>query len=106
MVRSSAYQSLHGAVERMPVVSPELGVGAVQRGVALGLGLLDAVAVSLSASWSPVAAVGDALPVPVRLARLVVLRRVLGLWGEIVSTPRERNIERYRAAEDVTYWPL
>ena len=38
-----AYQSLGGAVEGMPVVSPELGVGAVQRGVALGLGLLDAV---------------------------------------------------------------
>ncbi len=38
-----SYQSLGGAVERMPVVAAELGVGAVQRGVALGLGLLDAV---------------------------------------------------------------
>lgn len=36
------YQSLHGAVESMSVVSPELGVGSFERGVAVGLGLLDA----------------------------------------------------------------
>jgi hypothetical protein len=41
-----AYQSLGGAVERMPVVSPELGVGTLQRGVPLGLGLLDAIALA------------------------------------------------------------
>lgn len=44
-----SYQSLGGAVERMPVVSPELGVGAVQRRVTLGLRLLDAVVISLLA---------------------------------------------------------
>ena len=92
--RCPAYQSLGGAVERMPVVSPELGVGAVQRGVALGLGLLDAVAVSLLASSSSavvVVVVGGALPVPVRLARLVVLGRVLGLWGKM-SVPSARAV--------------
>lgn len=38
-----SYQSLGGAVERVPVVSPELGVGTVKRGVPLSLGLLDAI---------------------------------------------------------------
>lgn len=76
-----SYQSLGSAVERMPVVSPELGIGAVERGVPLGLRLLDAVMVSLLAF--PVSRhFGDrcSVPVAVRLARLVVLRRVLGLW--------------------------
>ena len=50
VVSGFAYQSLRGAVERMPVVPAELGVGAVQRGVPLGLGLLDAVVVSRLAS--------------------------------------------------------
>ena len=46
---SDAYQSLHGAVERMPVVPPELGVGTLERGVPLGLRLLNAVVISMSA---------------------------------------------------------
>jgi len=52
-------QSLSCAVQSMPVISPELGVDTLQRGVPLGLGALDAIAV--------------------RLARLVVLGRVLRL---------------------------
>jgi hypothetical protein len=62
------YQSAGSAVQSVSVVSPELGVSTLQRGVSGGLGLLDAV--------------------PVRLARLVVLRRVLGLyksWLELHS---------------------
>lgn len=39
-----SYQSLHGAVESMSVVSAELGVGALQGGVTRSLGLLDSVA--------------------------------------------------------------
>lgn len=35
------YQSLHGAVQRMPVVSSELRVRAFERRVSVGLGLLD-----------------------------------------------------------------
>lgn len=38
-----AHQSLHVAVQGMSVVSAELGVGTLERGVARGLGLLDAV---------------------------------------------------------------
>lgn len=37
----STYQRPHGAVQRMPVVSPELRVGAFERRVSVGLGLLD-----------------------------------------------------------------
>ena len=40
--RGAAYQGLGGAVERMSVVAAELGVGAVERGISHGLGLLDA----------------------------------------------------------------
>ena len=42
LLRSFAYQCLHGAVQSVPVVPPELGVGALQRGIPRGLGLLDA----------------------------------------------------------------
>jgi hypothetical protein len=35
------HQSAHGAVKSMPVVPPELGVGALERGVTVGLRLLD-----------------------------------------------------------------
>ena len=38
---SIAYQCLHGSVKRMPVVSPELGVGSLERRVSRGLRLLD-----------------------------------------------------------------
>ena len=41
------YQSLHGSVQRMSVVSSELGVGAFEGWVSGGLGLLDAVAMGL-----------------------------------------------------------
>jgi hypothetical protein len=53
----SLLQSLHVAVKSMSVVSSELGVGTLERGVTGSLGLLDSV--------------------PVRLARLVVLGAVL-----------------------------
>ena len=39
-----AHQSLHGAVQSMSVVSSELGVGSLERGVSGGLGLLDTAA--------------------------------------------------------------
>ena len=51
-VPGSTHQSPHGAVQRMPVVPPELGVDALERGVALGLRLLDAVFRPLSAIGS------------------------------------------------------
>lgn len=38
------YQRLGRAVKRVPVIPSELGVGAFKRGVAVGLGLLDAMA--------------------------------------------------------------
>jgi len=51
-----AYQCLHGSVESMSVVSPELGVGSLERRVPGGLGLLDAAVVLVSHSvlilWS------------------------------------------------------
>ena len=37
------YKSLHGAVQSMSVVSPEFGVGAVERWVSVALGLFDTV---------------------------------------------------------------
>lgn len=40
---SETYQRLHGALQRMPVVPPELGVCSLERRVAVGLGLLDTV---------------------------------------------------------------
>jgi hypothetical protein len=42
-----AYQSLRSAVKSMTMVSPELGVGSLQRRVSRGLGLLDAVTILL-----------------------------------------------------------
>lgn len=51
-VLPQTYQRPHRAVQRMPVVSPELGVGAFERGVAVGLGLLDAVESAMSATSS------------------------------------------------------
>jgi len=42
------HQSAHGAVQSMPVVPPELGVGTLERGVTVGLRLLDTVMPSIS----------------------------------------------------------
>ena len=42
------HQSAHGAVKSMPVVPPELGVGSLERGVTVGLRLLDTVIPSIS----------------------------------------------------------
>lgn len=41
-----AYQSFHRAVKRVPMVSPEFGIGAFEGGVAVGFGLFDAGGVS------------------------------------------------------------
>lgn len=38
-----AHQGAHGAVQSMPVVPSELGVGTLERGVTVSLGLLDTV---------------------------------------------------------------
>lgn len=40
---SCTHQSTHGAVQSMPVVPPELGVGALERRVTVSLRLLDTV---------------------------------------------------------------
>jgi len=45
LFRGVSYQSLHGSVESMPVVPPELGVGSLERRVPGGLGLLNTVVV-------------------------------------------------------------
>jgi hypothetical protein len=37
----ATHQCLHGSVKSMSVVSPELGVGALEGRVSVGLGLLD-----------------------------------------------------------------
>lgn len=84
-----AYQGLHGAVKRMPVVPAELGVGSLERRVPRGLRLLNtAVGKLLSVSRS-LARFSDSarsmifhVPVPVCLLGLVVLGRVLGLCRE------------------------
>jgi hypothetical protein len=39
----STHQSTHGAVKSMPMVPPELGVGALEGRVSVRLGLLDTV---------------------------------------------------------------
>ncbi len=86
-VGREAYQSLGSAVEGMPVVSPELGVGAVQRGVALGLGLLDAVrglVVSHLDGCSGQFDVG--VPYPFRCALRVWL-----CWDEFLDSARGRQ---------------
>lgn len=44
----ATHQSAHGAVKRMPVVPPELGVGSLERRVTVGLRLLDTVMQSIS----------------------------------------------------------
>lgn len=41
--RGSTYKSLHGTVESVTVVAAELGVDTLERGVTLGLRLLDTV---------------------------------------------------------------
>ena len=51
--RIFTYQSLHGAVQSMSVVSPELGVGSLQRRVSVGLWLLDTIAQKLSLAMIP-----------------------------------------------------
>lgn len=43
-INAETYERSRSAVKRMPVVSPELGVGAAQRRVSVRLGALDAVA--------------------------------------------------------------
>lgn len=89
-----SYDSLGSAVKRVPVVSPELGVGTVERRVPLGLGLLDAVVISLLASsFSMRCCIGGwrCVPVPVRLARLVVLGRVLGLCNIVSISIKETS---------------
>jgi len=64
----------------MSVVSPELGVGTLEGGVSGSLRLLDAVGLSVSAvRMHRRFHLRFGVPVPVRLARLVVLRRVLRL---------------------------
>jgi len=76
-------QRLHSAVQRMPMVSSELGVCAFERRVSVGFWLLD--------------------PIPVSLLRLVVLRRVLGFghcdgmaWMmEAVEMSRDLDCWRY-----------
>ncbi len=98
--RGAAYQSLGGAVERMPVVSPELGVGAVQRGVALGLGLLDAVAVSLLASVGAarglvVASWEVRYPFRCALRDWLCWDEFLDSGGKKVSTERESDGGKY-----------
>jgi hypothetical protein len=97
------YQGSHGAVQSMSVVSSELGVGSLERRVSVGLGLLDTAQDHIVSLFplcrcpsclmiSPDALLLDYndfgvvvnlrnrfhVPVTVRLARLVVLRRVLG----------------------------
>jgi hypothetical protein len=42
-----SHQGPHGAVQRVAVVPAELGVGALERGETVRLGLLDAVPVSV-----------------------------------------------------------
>jgi len=42
------HQGAHGAVQSMPVVPPELGVGTLERGVTVSLRLLDTVVPSIS----------------------------------------------------------
>ena len=43
MQTGETYESLHGTVQSMSVVSPKFGVGAVERRVSVGLGFLDTV---------------------------------------------------------------
>lgn len=73
------YQSLSSAVQSVPVVAAELGVGALERGVPLGLGALDAVEIVILVFGISICGRSSSklVPVAVRLARLVVLGRVL-----------------------------
>lgn len=89
------HQSAHGAVQSMPVVAAELGVGALEGRVTVSLRLLDTAVHHVSAPSSSVVCGhvcmqqvrsvsvrgrsmhGVCVPVPVVLLRLVVLRRVL-----------------------------
>lgn len=48
-VGGRAHQSAHGAVQSMPVVAAELGVGALERRVTVSLGLLDTAGPNKSA---------------------------------------------------------
>ena len=75
--RGTAYQCLGGSVKRMPVVSAELGVGAIKRGIPRGLGFLDAAQFLCQYRGCSIVDRDGGVPVPVRLARLVVLGRVL-----------------------------
>ena len=79
-------------MQRMPMVPPELRVGAFERRVSVGLWLLDTVhkyppSVPLLLLRLPLdddaRREGDSVPVPVRLLRLVVLRRVLGFCAVV-----------------------
>jgi hypothetical protein len=85
MGSESTYQSLHSAVQRMSMVSPELGVGAFERWVTVGLRLFDAreemgSAVVLANGIRAFCRSGKGCrhsPVPVGFLRLIVLRGVL-----------------------------
>ena len=84
--RFAPYQSLSRAVQCMAMVATELGVGALQRRVPGRLGLLDAAENRVrldcrNRCWVWLAT--RIVPIAVRLARLIVLRRVLGLWKAI-----------------------
>lgn len=89
-----SYQCSHGTVKHMSVVSPELGVGTLERSVSVSFGLLDAkgrcpsafyfglmiqILNALSLVYVRRAKREDEgiVPVLVRLLRLVVLRGVL-----------------------------
>jgi hypothetical protein len=99
------HQSAHGAVKRMPVVPPELGVGSLERGVTVGLRLLDTAMPSISCcsqiyasisirseemdgpsggSWRVCSGAEECVPVSVVLLGLVVLRRVLGFYTALL----------------------
>ena len=54
-VFSWAYQSFHRAVKGVPMVSPKLGVGAFEGGIAVGFGLFDAeeFGVWRVSEWAP-----------------------------------------------------
>jgi hypothetical protein len=89
------HQGAHGAVQSMPVVTAELGVGALEGRVTVSLRLLDTTIHHVSVPSSSVICQGVrvqqvqsvsnrvrsrrgvCVPVPVVLLRLVVLRRVL-----------------------------
>ena len=89
------HQSAHGAVKSMPVVPSELGVGALERGVTVRLGLFDTAqpprqSLHLHSTFRE--RWGENVPVPVVLLRLVMLGRVLGFCtSESVTTQQHHT---------------